>query len=382
MTNSVREPLFHIVKRGQIPLWKAIVTRTAGIVLGFILCAVLCALFSSANAFEVLGYLFDGALGSERRIWLLLRETMLLLGVGLALVPAFKMKYWNLGGNGQILMGALVAVAIMRSDLATSSPAVANILMVVCSILVGAVWAVIPAIFKAFFNTNESLFTLMMNYIAVGLVSFFISKWATSGSGTLGQIASGHLPEIVNTHLLTIITVAIITALMFVYMRFTKHGYELSVVGESEKTAKYVGISVKKVVIRTLALSGAICGIVGLLLAGSIDHSINESTAQNMGFTAIMVVWLGKNNPLLMILSSLFIAFFSSGMDRGVISSCGFRNDAVSNLVLGVVYFCVIGCEFFITYKLKFRSKKTAKITNDFMASENSDDQKPEKEDK
>ncbi len=367
MVNTVKEPLFHIVKRGQMPLYKSILIRTAGITLGFISCALLCALFSDKNPIEVLGYLFSGSLGTERRIWLFLKETMLLLGVGLALVPAFKMKFWNLGGNGQILMGALVAIAIMRSPLSSSSPVVANILMIVASILMGAIWAVIPAIFKALFNTNESLFTLMMNYIATGLVSFFISKWATSGSGVLGVIKTGWLPEVFNAHLLTIIVVGVITIFMFIYMRFTKHGYELSVVGESEKTAKYVGISVKKVVIRTLAISGAICGVIGLLLAGSIDHTISEGTAQNMGFTSIMVVWLGKNNPLLMILSSIFIAFFSSGMKRGVMSACGFRNTAVSNMILGVVYFCVIGCEFFINYKLKFRAKKP-KITNDFMA--------------
>lgn len=357
---TVREPLFHIVKRGNLPLWQAIAIRGGAIVGGVFFSAIICGIIFGANPFAVIGSLFSGVFGTERRIWLFVRDTMVLLGVGLALVPAFKMKFWNLGGNGQILMGALVTVAIMRSGLAESNVFIANLLMVVCAILIGALWAAIPAIFKAFFKTNESLFTLMMNYIAVGLVSYFINQWSTNGSGVLGQIQTGHLPVLGNAHLLSIIVVCVITAVMYIYLKYSKQGYEISVVGESENTAKYIGLNVKKVVIRTLCISGAICGIIGLLLAGSIDHSINEQTANNMGFTAIMVAWLGKFNPLIMILSSLLISFLTRGMGQ-VQTDFGITNDAVADIVVGVIYFVVIGCEFFITYKLKFRKEKDKK---------------------
>lgn len=364
---SVREPLFHIAKRGQIPLLKAIMIRSIAIVGGIFFSAVLCGIVFGANPFAVIGSLFDGVLGTERRIWLLIRDTALLLGVGLALVPAFKMKFWNLGGNGQILMGALVTVAIMRSSLGQNNVAIANILMLVCSVLAGAIWAVIPAIFKAFFKTNESLFTLMMNYIAVGLVSYFINKWSTNGSGVLGQIYTGHLPILANAHLLTILVVAILLGVMFAYMKYSKQGYEVAVVGESENTAKYIGINVKKVIIRTLAISGAICGIIGLLLAGSIDHSISEQTANNMGFTAIMVAWLAKFSPLMMILSSLLIAFLTRGMGQ-VQTDFGIANDAVADIVVGIIYFVIIGCEFFISYKIRFKKEKGTKNKKDFLS--------------
>ena len=375
--NYVREPLFHIVKRGQLPLWKAIAIRGGAIVVGILFSAILCGIVFGASPFSVIDSLFNGIIGTERRIWLLIRDTALFLGVGLALVPAFKMKFWNLGGNGQILMGALVTIAIMRSDLGQSNVAIANILMFVCAILVGAVWAVIPAIFKAFFKTNESLFTLMMNYIAAGLVSYFINKWSTNGSGVLGQINTGHLPKIFNAHLLTIIVVAVLTAVMFVYLKYSKQGYEISVVGESENTAKYIGVNVKKVVIRTLAISGAVCGVIGLLLAGSIDHSISEQTANNMGFTAIMVAWLAKFNPLMMILSSLLIAFLTRGMGQ-VQTDFGITNNAVTNIIVGIIYFIIIGCEFFISYKLNFNKKKFAK-KNDFLNAEATEQQKEDK---
>ena len=173
--------------------------------------------------------------------------------------------------------------------------------------------------------------------------------------------------EIVNTHLLTIIVVAIITVVMFFYMRNFKQGYEISVVGESENTARYIGVNVKIVIIRTLAISGAICGLIGLLLAGSIDHSISEQTANNMGFTAIMVAWLAKFNPLMMILTSFLISFLTRGMGQ-VQTDFGITNDAVADLVVGLIYFVIIGCEFFISYKIKFKNEKNKTQKSDFLS--------------
>ena len=152
-----------------------------------------------------------------------------------------------------------------------------------CSILAGVIYAIIPAIFKALFNTNESLFTLMLNYIAVGIVALFIKIAVPNGSGALGIVSTGWLPQIGGVsfagrdHVLTIIIAVIVLLVMFSYLKYSKHGYELEVVGESLNTARYIGINVKKVIIRTMAFSGAICGLVGLLLAGAINHSISEA---------------------------------------------------------------------------------------------------------
>ena len=373
MTNKPsHEPLFQISKRGEIPLKRAILIRTIAVGGGLLAVCCLCGLFFSGNPFKVLTKLFEGSFGTERRIWTLLRDLCLLLGVGIALVPAFKMKFWNLGGNGQILMGALVTIVVMRSPLAAKNEVLAYVLMFFGSIIAGAIWAVIPAIFKAFFKTNESLFTLMMNYIAVGLTSYFINEWSTNGSGVLGLVNTGHLPELGNEYLLTILVVVILTVAMFFYMRNFKQGYEVAVVGESERTAKYAGMDVKKIMIRTLAISGAICGIIGLLLAGSINHSISEQTANNMGFTAIMVAWLGKFNPFMMIATSLLVVFMTQGMGH-VQSAFNITNNSVSNMLTAVIYFAVIACEFFITYKIKLNKKK-AKPQTGFMAG-NSDSQ-------
>ncbi len=366
---TVREPLFHMVKRGNITLLKRLGIYAGAIVAGILLTSILCVVASSdkSNPLEMFSSMFSGVFGTERRFWTFLRDTALLLGISLALLPAFKMKFWNLGANGQVLMGCLVTIACMRNLGGKIPDAGIIAIMTVASVLAGAAWAVIPAIFKAFFKTNETLFTLMMNYVAQGLVVYMITVWAPSGSGSLSPEVYGRLPNIGNGYLLTIIVSAILTVFMFFYLSRSKHGYELSVVGESENTARYVGINVKKVVIRTLILSGAMCGLMGLLIGGSINYTVSSEIVNNMGFTGIMASWLAKFNPLVLIGTCGLITFISKGMGQ-VRQDFGFYNDAIGNVVLGIIYFFIIGCEFFITYKLIFRKKNKT----DFTAIENS----------
>ncbi|MBQ6979738.1 MAG: ABC transporter permease [Clostridia bacterium] len=357
--NVVHEPLFHIVKANILPWWKKLLIYSISILIALTLTSIFCALSSDKgkSPFEMFGSMFIGIFGTEKKIWLFLRDTCLLLGVSLAIVPAFKMKFWNLGANGQILMGGL-ACYVCLMNFQSLPNIVLWLIMFVSSIVMAMVWAMIPAIFKAFFKTNESLFTLMMNYLAAGIVSVCITIWAPGGSGSLSPINKGVLPVIGKSYfyLLVIIVVAILTFIMYFYLKDSKHGYELAVVGESENTAKYIGVNVKKVVIRTLALSGAICGLIGLLLVGSINHTISTDTANNMGFTAIMTAWLAKFNPIIMIGSCALITFVSRGMGQ-VRQDFGFYNNALANIVLGIIYFFIIGCEFFISYKLVFTKK-------------------------
>ena len=358
MTNKkpLSEPLFHIVKKDALPKWKTTLYTLIAIVISLFVSAIVCGAISKNNPFLFFKYLFEGAFKTPRKRWTFFRDAALLLGVAMALVPAFKMKFWNLGGNGQILMGALATIYCMKKLGGNTPDWVANICMILSSVVIGAIWAVIPAIFKAFFKTNESLFTLMMNYIAVGFVNYYITKNADTGSNTIRPIKVANLPKVYNEYMLTIIVFSVVAIFMIVYFKFSKHGYEVSVVGESENTARYVGIKVKKVIIRTLALSGAICGLVGLMLAGSINRTITTSSANNMGFTAIMVAWLAKLDPITVIFSTLFITFVNNGMST-VRTSFKLTSVAATNIVLGIIYFFIIGCEFFLTYRIVFRKR-------------------------
>lgn len=360
---SVREPLFHIEKRGEISAKQAWLIRAIAIVAALLVSGIVSSLLLKGNPLTFYEKIFEGALlgtntrAMKRKIWILLRETSVLLGVSLAIVPAFKMKFWNLGGNGQVLMGCLGTTSVMFYFGDKMPFGLLVVFMLLAGALCGAVWALIPAIFKAKWNTNESLFTLMMNYIAEGLVAFFLTVWVKSGSGVLNPMWDYQVVLGDNSAILPLIIIALLVAAMHVYLKYSKQGYEISVVGESENTAKYVGINVKKVVVRTLIISGAICGLVGFLLSGAINATISKQMHSGMGFTAIMVAWLAKFNPLSMVLVAFFIVF----LDRGVLEASsyfGVTNTAFPDIVTSIVFFFVIGCEFFISYKLRFRSKK------------------------
>ena len=347
---------FHIVKRDVMPLWKSLAIRVVAVVAALVFCALLSILLINANPFKFLSTMIDGVFGSERRLWKFAKDASVLLCIALAITPAFRMRFWNIGAEGQTLMGALASVAIAYY-FGKSVPNWALLLMMLAtSIIVGAIWGAIPAIFKAKWETNETLFTLMMNYVASGLVAYFLLLWIPSGSSVLGALSVGHLPIIIHEYFLLIVMVLAITALVYVYLQYTKQGYEISVVGESENTAKYIGIKVNKVVIRTMIVSGAICGVAGFLIVSALDHSVTVTTVGGMGFTAIMVSWLAKFNPLVMIGTSAFITFLQQGASQ---ITTNFNIDsAFPDMVVGIVLFFIIGCEFFIGYSLKFRNKK------------------------
>lgn len=360
--NNVHEPLFHIVKRDSIPKLNSWMIRIGAILLALVFCGIITMVLTGENPLKVYATMFEGAFGSSRKIWKLFQNLAMLLCVSLALTPAFKMRFWNIGGEGQVLIGGLATTAcmILLGDKVPNGLLI--IIMIVASVLAGAVWALIPAVFKAKFNTNETLFTLMMNYVGIQLVSYFCMYWENpKGAGKIGIInratEAGWLPTIGNqNYLLNIIVVAVITVAMYIYLKYSKHGYEIAVVGESENTARYIGINVNKVILRTMALSGAVCGIAGLLLVGGTDHTISTSTADGRGFTAIMVSWLAKFNPIYMILTSFLLVFLEAGADQ--ISMIFGLNQSFSEIITGIILFFIIGSEFFINYQLKFRSKE------------------------
>lgn len=366
MSNKkVHEPLLHIAKRDALPGYRQWIIRIASVVIALIVAGIVTMLLTGENPISVYGTMLNGAFGSSRRVWKLLQNLAMLLCVSLAVTPAFKMRYWNCGGEGQVLAGGLATVACMICLGGKIPNLLLILLMIVTSILAGAIWAVIPAIFKAKFNTNETLFTLMMNYVAIQLVSYFEMYWENpKGSSNIGIVNqathAGWLPSIGNQeYLLNVIVVLCITVAMYIYLKYSKHGYELAVVGESENTARYIGVNVKKVILRTMFLSGAVCGIAGLLLVGGTNHTISTTTAGGRGFTAIMVSWLAKFNPIYMVLTSFIIAFLNVG--AGEISTVFGFNEAFADIITGIILFFIIGSEFFINYELKFRSSKEVK---------------------
>ena len=350
--------VMHISKRDSLPWYGAWAIRGAAIVLALIVCAVVTTALTGEDPVGVYKTMFAGAFGTPRKLWILGQNLAILLCVSLAVTPAFKMRFWNVGGEGQILIGGLATAAcmILLGDQLPNWLLIAVMMVAAC--VAGGIWGAVPAICKAKWNTNETLFTLMMNYVATQLVAYFVILWEVpKGAGKIGIInqstEAGWLPQIgTYKYLLNILVVAVLTVIMYFYLTRSKQGYEIAVVGESERTARYVGIKVGKVIVRTMFLSGAICGLAGLLLVGGTDHTITTTIAGGRGFTAVMVAWLAKFNPFGMVFTSLLLVFLDRGASE--ISTIYSLNHSFGDILTGIILFFIIGSEFFISYKLNF----------------------------
>ena len=357
-----KQSLFHISKRDALPWYQRVLIRGGAILLALIVCALVTMLLTGENPISIYGTIFYGAFGTARKSWVTFQNLAVLLGISLAVTPAFKMRFWNIGAEGQVLIGCLATAACMIVLGDKLPNGVLILVMLVAAIAAGSLWGFLPSFFKAKWNTNETLFTLMMNYIATQLAAFFIIVWEVpKGAGKIGIInqnsEAGWLPVIGGKqYLLTILVVAVMTILMYIYLTYSKHGYEIAVVGESQRTASYAGIKVERVIIRTMVLSGAVCGLMGLLLTAGTDHTLTTTIVGGRGFTAVMVSWLAKFNPIVMVFTSLLLVVLSRGASE--ISSVFSLNHSFADILTGIILFFIIGSEFFLTYKVSLRTSK------------------------
>ena len=303
------------------------------------------------------GTIVSGSLGKSTAIRQTVRIAIPLLGTALAIAPCFKMRFWNIGAEGQITAGAVAAsyFALFWHDKLPSAALI--LVMAVAGAVAGGIWALIPAFFKAKWGTNETLFTLMMNYIIIGVVKWLQGgPWeGRPGSQIIPQFdRAAVLPKVLGVHCGWII-VLILTAVMFIYMKYTKQGYEIAVIGESENTARYAGMNVGRVIMRTMFLSGAISGLVGFIVASGADNTLHAGVAAGVGFTAITVAWLAQLNPFAMIGISVLLAVLEKGADT--LQTRMSVPASISDIITGVFLFCMLGCEFFINYRMIFRGK-------------------------
>ena len=363
---KVRFP-FYVVKRMGLAKWKYWLIRAGGILLAFLVAGITCAILKPGSFGTFYSEMFRGCFDFSdiSSVIDLLIKFSILLTIAIALTPAFKMKFWNIGAEGQILMGCLVSAGIAKFAPRDMPNSVILILCALAAMAMGVIWSVIPAIFKALFNTNETLFTLMLNYIAALLSALAISVWIKSGSQSFGVLSQGIFPEILdNSGTLVIVICLVIFAGMYVYIKKSKHGYEISVVGESVDTARYIGINVKKVIIRTMIQSGAICGLLGFMIVCGVHQSFNESIVGGKGFTGVLVAWLGHFEPLEMALFSFLSAVFDQGTTTAA-SAFNISSTQFSAICTGIFFFIIIACEFFSRYQIKFHHKETKEVKDD-----------------
>lgn len=304
------------------------------------------------NPAKVYATLFNGALGSDsaRRETVKLAIPLLITSLGVTL--AFKMRYWNIGAEGQISMGATAATyfALFHSDWPQPTLLV---VMALAGFVAGGLWGTLPGVLKARFGTNETLLTLMLNYVATFFIQYLrIGPWKDPG-GSYPKIAmfekSARLPMALGVHIGWIVAL-VLAALVYLYLRRAKQGYELAVVGENENTARYAGMSVRRIIVRTAFLSAAVCGLAGMLQASGAERTLSETVAGGAGFTAIAVAWLSNLHPVGIIMVSLLFGCLEKG--SRTISSLFSISTSAAELLKGIILFFVLGSEFFVNYRL------------------------------
>ena len=354
-----KQPFVRMVKRDDIPRTKAILIRAAAVV-GALLVGALLILMLGHDPIAVYGEMIAGSIGSASVFRETIRIAIPLLITALGISLAFRMRFWNIGGEGQILAGA-VAASYFALFFYDSLPSwLLLIIMGVAGVVAGGIFGIIPAAFKGKWGTNETLFTLMLNYIALCFVKYLQNgPWKDPALNGFPKIAmfdkAARLPKVFGIHIGWIIAVFLV-ALVWVCLRRTKQGYEIAVVGESTNTARYAGIKVNKVMLRTMFLSGGLCGLVGFLQCSGSDYTLAETTAGGVGFTAITVAWMAKLNPPVMAVVAFFIAMLEKGSGR--IQTVFKIPMSAAEVLTGIVLFFLLGCEFFINYRLVFRGAK------------------------
>jgi simple sugar transport system permease protein len=373
---KTREPLFHITKRMTIPSWQAWLIRLGAFFGALVVIALFVDLSFGINPIDLYKTMFRGAFIGGNYLIPTLKAAAKLLCISVALAPAFKMKFWNIGAEGQVLAGAMAAAFVMH-EYATLPNWLLLCVMCIVSIIAGGVWGLIPAVFKSKFGTNETLFTLMMNYIAAKIVDYFYNIWRGAKSA-LGTINGNVLQKAIyqkgylryfwpkedgsvwykSEDVWFMIIVAVIAVIMYFYLKTTKQGYEIAVVGDSQNTARYAGINVNKVIIRTMIISGAVCGLCGFMTVSFQSHTISSNIASGYGFTAIIIAWMSKFNTLVMAGVSVLVIALGNGtqaVTNAYNSTTGFPSSAAS-IIVGIFLFFIVGCEFFINYQMKLRT--------------------------
>jgi len=304
---------------------------------------------------EMVNSVFGSRIGFNETV----RIAVPLLGSSLAVGLAFKMRFWNIGAEGQILAGGIAATYFALFHYQTLPGPLLLIVMGIAAVIAGGIWGLIPAFFRAKWGTNETLFTLMLNYIAFGVILYLqAGPWRREGTDfpiirMVDTVA--RLPRVFGIHIGWLM-VMILAVLVYLYIARSKQGYQLSVVGQNENTARYAGMNVGRIIMRTMVISGAIAGFVGFMQVSGADFTLNETTAGGVGFTAIIVAWLSKLNPGVMILVSFFIAMLERGAVR--IQTTFMIPATIATVLIGMILFFMLASEFFINYKLTFRSRK------------------------
>ncbi len=351
---------FNIVKREDLPKQREWIIRTLAVLLS-IVAAGLVILMMGYNPVEVFPSMVKGALGTEIRLQQTILKTIPLIVTSLGILVAFKMKFWNIGGEGQIIMGALAAAFVaLKLNLGGLPRPLMLLLMALAAMIAGALWAFIPAFFKAKMGVNETIFTLMLNYIAIKYVTYLqFGPWKSVQSQGFPKVdpfpENALLPKLFGIHIGWVIALALVV-FVYVFINHTKKGFEITVVGESRETARYAGMNISSIIIVAMLFSGGLCGLTGMIQASAVEKTLAASLSGGYGFTAIITAWLARLNAIAVLFVCMAFAILLQG---GAYIQISMQIPAaVADMMQGIILFFVLGSEFFLQYKLHFRLER------------------------
>ncbi|MBQ9908702.1 MAG: ABC transporter permease [Treponema sp.] len=326
-------------------------------VLSAILCSMLVLVFMGLNPLTVYANIFKGCFGTFYRFKQVVYKAVPLTILSLGCCVAFKMKFWNIGAEGQFYMGAFAATWAYM--LFPSAPAAVLLpLMAIFALIAGGIFALIPAALKIKWGTSETLVTLMLNYVAQKWVSYLkysYLPWRDPHGGGSPKIVNfsenAVLPSLLGIHIGWLIAVLLVLAMYFL-LKKTKFGYEVSVIGESFDTARYAGINVSRTIVIAVVLSGGLCALAGMIQASAIEKSLTDNMSNGMGFTAVITTWLSQLDPVI----ALVVSFVFSVLLQGgsyLQTSMGVP-DSMGTIIQTIIIFFVLGSEFFVRYRFVF----------------------------
>lgn len=353
--------MFKVQKKSEASTLGKIAIQVTGILLALVTAAVFLAVLK-LNPLSVYASMLDGAYGTPYRFRQTVITTVPLIITSLGIAIAFKMKFWNIGAEGQILMGGFFGAYFALNFDFLPKPLLL-LIMLIAGAIGGGLWALIPAYLKAKWQTNESITTLMLNYVALKWVVYLqYGPWKDPNSFGMPIMPrfsdQAILPEVFGVHIGWIIAVVLVVV-VFLFMNYSKKGFEIAVLGESENTARYAGINIGRTILTAVFFSGALCGITGIIQASAVSNSLSVGLSGGMGYTAIITAWLsGLSAPVIVVVCFLFATLTQGG---AYIQTAFGIPAAAAAILQALILFFVLGSDFFTKYRVVWKGKNSKK---------------------
>jgi len=355
-----------VVKRDGLPLWKRALFYLAAVVLALLIgAAILLAL--GVNPLDYYYQMFTlGTVNNPiayKTFMNYIKEFLPLALTSVALSLAFKMRFWNIGGEGQFIVGAITASYVALAWGPSLPTALTLILMCVCAMVTAGLYGLLVGVLKVKFGTNETLLTLMLNYVALYAL-YFIGETKADWNLFLQEQSARPVfksfKDIVAFPMIPIgekfqlsscvIFTLIIGAAIFVYLKYTKHGYEISVIGDSANSARYAGMKVNRIVLRTVFLSAALIGLAAAFKVGSAGV-LSTAITDDVGWTGIIVAWLAQLSTGMIFIVSALISVLQFG---STVAAATFRqvDSSFANMLQGIILFLVLAADFYTRFRI------------------------------